>query len=73
LKAGTYKVEMRGDNAVFTAGKSAVEVPAALVDAGRKYLQTGIETGAGSKLTAVELGGTTTKIVLKSAQSSAGN
>jgi len=60
---------MRGENAVFTVGKSTVEAPAAIVDAGRKYQQTGIETGAGSKLTAIQLGGTTTKIVLKSAQS----
>jgi hypothetical protein len=71
LKPGDYKVEMQGDKAVFKTGKSVVEVPAAIVNGSQKYQVTAVETGAGSKMTEIHLGGTTTKIVLKSAESAA--
>jgi len=66
LKPGVYKVEMQGDKAVFKDGKTVVEAPAAIVNGSQKYSITAVETGAGSKMTAIELGGTTTQIVIKS-------
>ena len=75
LKPGDYKIEMQGDKAVIRTGKTTtVEAPATLVNGDRKFSVTAIETGAGSKVTAIELGGTTSKIVLKSAPATqAGN
>jgi hypothetical protein len=64
LKAGTYKVEVQGDRAVFKSGKDVVAQSAATVENGKqKYPFTSISTNA-SKLESISVGGTTMKIVL---------
>jgi hypothetical protein len=62
LQAGSYKVEIQGDKAVFKSGKKVVEVPATLGKSDQKYSTTGIVTD-GTKLIEIDLGGTTEKIV----------
>src|SRR5262245_61931454 len=73
LKPGQYKVELVGDKAMFKSGKNVVEVPAKLETVDRKFADTSVET-TDSKVKEVRLGGTNTKIVLKSGSvSAAGN
>lgn len=62
LKPGEYKVEMKGDKAVFKSGKNVVEVPATIAEAGHKNDGTRLLTSE-SKLSEIDLGGTTEKIV----------
>ena len=72
LQAGSYKVEMQGDKAVFKAGKNVVEVPATLGTSDKKYTTTGIVTD-GQKLIEIDFGGTTEKILFSAeAQQNAG-
>src|SRR5487761_153234 len=67
LKAGDYKVEVMSDNKVaFKSGKNVVEVPATVEKADKKYPYTTLDTTE-SKLQEIHVGGTTTKIVFKSA------
>src|SRR5207302_1608132 len=74
LKPGKYKVAMQGDKAVFTSGTRVAEAPASLVSGTQKYRDTAVETNAESKITAIQLGGTSAKILLKSTESvAAGN
>jgi hypothetical protein len=62
LQAGSYRVEMQGDKAVFKTGKSVVEVPATLGTSDQKFGTTGIVTN-GAQLVEIDLGGTTEKIL----------
>ena len=62
LQAGSYRVEIQGDKAVFKSGKDVVEVPATLGKNEKKYSTTGIVTN-GAKLIEIDLGGTTDKIL----------
>lgn len=66
LKAGDYKVEMQGDKAVFKNGKNVIEVPATLEKSNTKYNFTSFTT-ADSKVSEIDLGGTSTKIVFGAA------
>ena len=63
LKAGEYKVEMQGNKAVFTTGKTVVEVPATLGTSDAKYKTTSF-TSVDKKISEIDLGGTTSKIVI---------
>ena len=64
LKAGTYKVEVQGDKAVFKSGKDVVAQSSAKVENGeKKYAATSVSTNA-SKLESIAIGGTTMRIVL---------
>ena len=63
LKPGDYKVAMSGDKAVFTKGKQVVEAPATLASNDRKFGSTSV-ISKDSKLQEIDLGGTTSKIVL---------
>jgi hypothetical protein len=64
LKAGTYKVEMQGDKAIFKSGKDVVaQSPAKVENGEKKYSATAVSTNA-SKLESIAIGGTTMKIVL---------
>jgi hypothetical protein len=65
LKAGEYKVEMMGDKAIFTMGKSTVEVPATFSANDRKYPSNALVT-EGKQLVEIDLGGTSDKIVFAS-------
>jgi len=63
LKAGDYKVEVQGDKAVFTSGKQVVaEAPATVGTSDKKFGITSF-VAADSKVSEIDLGGTTTKIL----------
>jgi len=73
LKKGDYKVEMKGDKAVFMSGKNAIEVPATVSKSDKKFGYNSFVT-EGTKLVELDLGGTTDKIVFtQSAQGAAGS
>lgn len=64
LKAGNYKVTVEGNQATFVSGKQKIEVPATVEQTSKKSSDTQLET-SGTKLQAIDIGGTTTKIVIK--------
>ena len=65
MKPGDYKFEMQGDKLVFKSGKTVIaEVPAATETAASKFHDTTYESKEG-KITAIRVGGSTTRIVLK--------
>jgi hypothetical protein len=68
LKAGDYKVTVEGDKATFMKGKQTVQVPASVEKATVKTPETTLES-TGTKLQAIDIGGTTTKIVIAPAKS----
>jgi hypothetical protein len=69
LKAGEYRVEMRGDKAVFKSGKTVIEVPATMGKSERSYRWTSVVT-EGSKLQEIDFGGTTESMLFNSNGSS---
>ena len=72
LAPGEYKVEMKGDVAVFMSGKTATEVPASLETTKMKYQYNAVSAD-GSTMKEIQLGGTNTKIVIKPVTAVAGN
>ena len=70
IAAGTYKVTVEGNQAVFT-GKQTVQVAAIMEKSAAPFPGTMMET-SGGKLQAIDLGGTDTKIVFNPASSVAG-
>ncbi len=66
LKAGQYKVEIQGDQAVFESGKEKIQVPATVEKSDRKFPYTELDA-SNSRLREIHVGGTNTKIVIKSA------
>jgi hypothetical protein len=68
IKAGNYKVTVEGNQATFTMGKQTVQVPASMEKGTNKFADTMLEA-SGTKLQAIDLGGTDTKIVFKSTKS----
>lgn len=65
LKPGAYKFELEGEKLVFKEGKKVIaEVPAAAETVNKKYADTTYESTDG-KITAIRVGGSTTRIVLK--------
>lgn len=66
LKAGSYKVEMQGDKAVFKTGKTSVEIPARLEKSDDQSSYTSIVT-SGDKLVEIDLGHKAGKIVFSPA------
>jgi hypothetical protein len=67
LKAGDYKVEVEGDQATFKQGKQEIKVPATVETSPSKFPDTTLES-SGTNLQAIDIGGTTTKIVFKLAK-----
>jgi len=67
LKAGDYKVEVEGNQATFKQGKQAIQVPASVEQSTNKFPDTMLES-SGTNLQAIEIGGTTMKIVFKAAK-----
>ena len=68
LKPGDYTVQVEADKAMIKSGKNVIEVPAKVENAAKKYSATSlISSNAGGKATLeeIDVGGTTTKIVLK--------
>jgi hypothetical protein len=79
LKAGDYQVQVENGKAVFKSTKNkkdTVEVPAKMETANSKFQVTMLNSatsGGKDKLEAIEIGGTTTRIVIApSAASTAG-
>jgi hypothetical protein len=66
LKAGDYKVEVEGDQATFKQGKQEIKVPVRMEKSASKFQDTTLES-SGTNLQAIDIGGTTTKIVVKTA------
>ena len=62
LKAGDYKVEMQGDKAMFTMGKSMVEIPATIATNEKKFASSAVTTD-GKQLIEIDFGGTTMKLL----------
>jgi len=65
LKAGDYKVETQGDKAMFTMGKSTVEVPVTMGTNEKKFPTNAI-TADGKQLIEIDFGGTTAKMMFGS-------
>jgi hypothetical protein len=65
LKAGDYKVDVEGNQATFRQGKQEIKVPATVEQSTRKFTDTTLES-SGTNLQAIDLGGTTMKIVFNS-------
>ena len=70
LKAGEYSVQVVGDKAVFSSGKTTVEVPATVQTNDKKYSHTSF-SAVDSKIVEIDLGGTNTKLVLSPATAGA--
>lgn len=62
LKAGEYKIQVEGNQAIFKHGKESITVPVTVEKAPNTYRYTSLEA-SNSKLDAIDLGGTNTKIV----------
>jgi len=71
LEAGQYKVEMKGNTAVFTRGKTVTEIPAAMEITSQKFTDNMVAS-SGATLNEIRLGGTNTKIVMKPAAAMSG-
>lgn len=71
LKPGNYKVTVEGDKAVIKNGAETVSVPAAIESGDKKYQYTTLSAN-GNSLNEIRLGGTSSKIVIKSGSSVAG-
>jgi len=73
LKAGSYRVEVQGDKAVFKLGKKTFEIPATLGQSDKKFSSTSL-ISADSKVTEIDLGGTKDKLMFSAdAPASKGN
>jgi len=66
LKAGSYKVDIVGDKAVFTSGKTTVEVPVKVENSDKKFSLTTVQA-VDAKILEIDLGGSTTKLVFSPA------
>ncbi|ERR1700733_4651927 len=64
LKAGDYQVTMEGNQATFTMGKKAIQIPASFENNTNKFADTMLES-SGTKLQAIDIGGTKMKIVFR--------
>ncbi|MBV8841965.1 MAG: hypothetical protein JO307_04055 [Bryobacterales bacterium] len=64
LKAGEYKVEVQGGQAIFKGEKQTAQAPAVEEKNDKKYAYTTLEA-KDSKLNEVHFGGTNVKLVLK--------
>ena len=62
LKAGDYKVQVQGSQAIFKQGKTTVQVPVAVETGSNTYRYTSTDAD-GSTLQAISLEGTKTKLV----------
>lgn len=68
LKAGDYKVQVENNQATFMHGKdAAVHIAASVEQNAKKSPDTLLET-SGDKLQAIDIGGSTVKIVIKNAK-----
>jgi len=66
LKAGEYKVQIVGDKAVFTSGKTTAQAPVTLGTNEKKFSLTSAQV-LDSKIKEIDLGGTKTKVLFPAA------
>lgn len=71
LKAGNYNVQIEADKVVFKSGKTTVEIPATFEKNPSKFKENQVNTTS-SELKAIEVGGTTTKILFGAQAASGG-
>jgi hypothetical protein len=69
LKAGTYKLELNGNQAIFKRGKESIPVAVSVEKAPNTFRYTAVDTKA-SKLIEIDLRGTNTKLLFASAPGS---
>jgi hypothetical protein len=70
LKPGEYDVRVEGDKLTFKQGKNVVTVPAKIETNGSKFRETQLDVrteNGQAKLKEVDLGGTTSKVMLSDA------
>src|SRR6185437_1411637 len=63
LKAGQYKLEVEGNQAIFKQGSTSTAIPISVEKNAKKFRYTTVDT-TDSKLHSIELGGTNTKLVV---------
>jgi hypothetical protein len=69
LQPGDYKIQVEGEKAIITRGKTTVEAPAKLENAEHKFTATSFDydsTKANPKINEIHIGGTTTRIIFSS-------
>lgn len=71
LKAGDYKLEMKGDVAVLKHDGQTIEIPARVETAPNKFVTTSVMYANEKEITQVVFGGTHTKIVFTASDSTA--
>ena len=64
-RPGNYKVTVENNQATFKLGKQTIQVPASIENAAPKFPDTSLEA-SGTNLQAIDIGGTTMKIVFNS-------
>jgi hypothetical protein len=67
LKAGDYKVEVKGDKVVLRNGKAETEASVKVENAPQKFSNTTVrfaDEGGKFRITEIRLGGTNTKLVV---------
>jgi hypothetical protein len=65
LKAGEYTVTLEGKQAVFKKGKESIQIPAIVEKSEKKFIDTMVEL-EGSKIHAIDIGGTDIQIMFRS-------
>jgi thiamine pyrophosphokinase len=66
LKPGDYKVQVEGDKAILTIGKTVIEAPAKVETSDRKYDSTQVsieKVNNRSTINEIRVGGTNTRII----------
>lgn len=66
LKAGDYTLTLEGKQVVLKRGKESTQIPAIVEKNDKKFQDTTLEL-AGSKIQAIDIGGTDMKIMFRSA------
>jgi hypothetical protein len=64
MKAGDYTLTLEGRQAVLTKGKEIVRLPAVVEKNDKKFPETSLELD-GSKIKAIDIGGTDMRIILR--------
>ena len=68
LKAGDYKLELKGNTAVIKQGKTVTEAPVTVHNKGQNYQQTAVRLNR-RQVEEIRIGGTNTRVVFQKASS----
>jgi hypothetical protein len=69
LKAGDYKLELKGNTAVIKQGKTVTEAPVTVENQGEKFQRTAVRL-EGMQVQEIRIGGTTTRVVFEKSSNS---